>query len=184
MLDKGLVPKYKDMEKVAEEHAKRYPAQYLFPKEVIDQSGHPAQHFSDGDEKKYFSILQQYTWELQFKIYLINEIFFAAIREDKLSCDIFLRFLNRHSWFGKNIPKRLGNKTIKYNWLNLIAPALHEYFLQVHYYFTHPNCSPNLVLSIDSLTLKLEGLIRDICRFSGITTFYMTKNIKDLLIGF
>jgi len=183
MLDKGLVPKYKDMEKVAEEYAKRYPAQYLFPKEVIDQSGHPAQHFSDGDEKKYFSILQQYTWELQFKIYLINEIFFAAIREDKLSCDILLRFLNRHSWFGKNISKRLGNKTIKYNWLNLIAPALHEYFLQVHYYFTHPNCSPNLVLSIDSLTLKLEGLIRDICRFSGITTFYMTKNSKDRSIA-
>jgi len=183
MLDRSLLPRYKDMGKIVEEHSKQFVLQHLIPTEIMDQSGHPAEHFSDRDEKKYFGILQQYTWELQFKIYLINEIFFAAIRKDKLSCDIFLRFLNRHSWFGKNISKRLGNKTIKYNWLNLIAPALHEYFLQVHYYFTHPNCSPNLVLSIDSLTLKFEGLIRDICQFSGITTFYMTKNSKDRSIA-
>jgi hypothetical protein len=153
--------------------------QHLIPAEIIDQSGHLAQYFSDEDEKKYYGVLQQYDWELKLnKIHLINEIFFAAIRENKLSTNILLRFLNRHSWLGKNISKKLANQTIKYNWLNLIAPSLHEYFFQMQYCFSNPNYSPNLVLSIDSLTLKIEGLIRDICQFSDITTFYMTQDSK------
>lgn len=179
MLDKNLLPKCKDMEKIAEEHSKKFVMQHLFPTEIIDQSGHSAQHFSDEDEKKYYGILRQYDWKLKLnKIYLINEIFFAAIQENKLSADILLRFLNRHSWFGKIISKKLANQTIKYNWLSLIAPSLHEYFLQTQYCFANTNYSPNLVLSIDSLTLKIEGLIRDICQFSGVTTFYMTNDSK------
>lgn len=179
MLDKNLLPKYKDMEKITEEHRKKFVMQHLLPTVIIDQSGHPAQHFSDEDEKKYYGILQQYDWELKLnKIHFINEIFFTAIRENKLSSDVLLRFLNRYSWFGKNISKKLANQTIKYNWLNLIAPSLHEYFHQIQYCFRNPNHSPNLVLSIDSLTLKIEGLIRDICQFSGVATFYMTQDSK------
>ncbi len=179
-LDKNLFPRYKDMEKIAKEHSKKFIVQHLFPTEILDQSGHTAQHFSDEDEKKYYGILKQYDWELNLnKIYLINEIFFAAIQENKLSADILLKFLNRHSWLGKNISKKWANQTIKYNWLNLIAPSLHEYFLQMQYCFTNPKYSPNLVLSIDSLTLKIEGLIREICRFSGVTTSYMPKDSKS-----
>ncbi len=177
MLDKDLLPKYKDMEKIAEEYSKQFVVQHLSPIVIIDQNGHPAQHFSDDYEKKYYGILKQYELELKLnKIYLINEIFFAAIRENKLSTDILLSFLSRYSWFGKNISKKLANQTIKYNWLNLIAPSLHEYFFQIQYCFCDPNYLPNLVLSIDSLTLKIEGLIRDICQAFGVTTFYMTKD--------
>lgn len=180
MLNKNLLPKYKDLEKIAEELGKKFVAQHLLPIEIIDQSGHPAQHFSDETEKKYYGILQQYDMELRLnKIYLINEIFFGAIRENKLSTDILLQFLNRYSWFGKDIPKKLtDNRIVQYNWLSLIAPALHEYFLQMHYYFQNPANYPNLVLSIDSLTLKIEGLLRDICKFAGVTTFYMMTDKK------
>jgi len=180
MLNKNLLPKYKDVEKIAEELGKKFVARHLLPIEIIDQSGHPAQHFSDENEKKYYGILHQYDMELRLnKIYLINEIFFGAIRGNKLSADILLRFLNRYSWFGKDIPKRLtDNRIVQYNWLSLIAPALHEYFLQMHYYFQNPANYPNLVLSIDSLTLKIEGLLRDICKFAGVTTFYMMKDNK------
>lgn len=154
MLDKNLLPRFKDMEKAAGELNKEYPLQHLFPKEIIDQSGHTAQHFSDENERKYYGMLQQYDMELKLnKMYLINEIFFAAIQERKLSASILLEFLRQYSWFGKNIPKKLEkDKIIQYNWLNLIAPALHEYFLQIHYYFQNPANYPNLVLSIDSLT--------------------------------
>ena len=180
MLDKNLLPTYKDMEKSAEKHSKEFVFHQLLQQETVDQSGHLAQHFSDEDEKEYSAILQEYNWGLELdKIHLIREIFFAAIRENKLSTEILLGFLNRYSWFGKNISKKLpNNETIKYNWLNLLAPALHEYFLQMYYYFLNPTNFPNLVLGIDSLTLKMEGLLRDICHFSGIATFYQTKDSK------
>ena len=89
MLDKNLLPRYKDMEKIAEEHSKKFIAQHLLSIVRLDQSGHQAQHFSDEDEKKYYGIVRQYKWELELnKIYLINGIFFAAIQENKLSADI------------------------------------------------------------------------------------------------
>jgi len=180
MLDKNLLPKLKDMGKLAEEQAKQFPLQNIFPTEIVDQSGHPAQHFSDEEEMKYLGLLKQYQLDLELnKIHLINEIFIAAIRESKLSTDILLRFLNKYSWFGKNISKKLStNVTIEYNWLNLIAPALHEYFSQMQRYLVDSGNHPNLVLSVDSLTLKIEGLFRDICIFSGVTTFYMTQDSK------
>jgi len=180
MLDKSILPKYKDMEKIVEEHSKIFITQYLFPTNIIDQRGHPVQHFSGEDEQKYFHVLQQYGWEIKLnKIHLINEIFFAAIRENKLSINSLLEFLNNHSWYGKDISKKMPNdKTIVYNWLNLLAPSLHEYFIQIQYYFLNAINYPNLVLSIDSLTLKIEGLLRDICQFSGVTTFYMTEDNK------
>jgi len=180
MLDPNLLPRYKDMEKISEELGNKFPLQHLIPTEVIDQSGHLAQHFSDEDEKKYYGVLQQYDLQLRLnKIYLINEIFSSAIREDKLSADILLRFLNRYSWFGKDIPKKLtDSRIVQYNWLSLIAPALNEYFVQMHYHFLNPENYPNLVLSIDSLTLKIEGLFRDICKFAGVTTSYMRTDKK------
>ena len=105
----------------------------------------------------------------------------AAIRANKLSADEILKFLGQYSWFGKNIAKRLPNDaTIEYNWLRVIAPALHEFFLQMQYYLLNPDENhPNFVLCIDSLTLKIEGLVRDICRFTNVRTFYMTQDEKQ-----
>jgi hypothetical protein len=179
MHDKNLLPTYKDMEKAADDYNKQSLSE-LFPKKIIDQSGHSAQYFSDEDEMRYFDILRQFQIALELnKIYLINEIFLAAIREKKLSADTMLKFLNKHSWFGKIIPKKTpSGETVEYNWLSLIAPSLYEYFHQMRYFLLNSRNYPNLVLSIDSLTLKIEGLLRDMCQFSGVATFYMTQDSK------
>jgi len=180
MLDKNLLPKYDEVEKLAGEHAKAAVFQHFVPTEIIDENGNVAQHFTEDDEKKYFEILQEYNFELQCdKLYLINEIFFAGIRAEKLSTEVFLAYLRANSWFGKTIQRQVPNaKTIEYNWLNLLAPSIHEFFLQLNYGLVKSTISPNLVLAVDSLTLKLEGLLRDLCRFSSVTTYYMTKDIK------
>lgn len=48
----------------------------------------------------------------------------------------------------------------------------------MHYFFLNPNERPNLVLPIDSLTLKMEGMLRDLCEFSGVATFFQTSDKK------
>ena len=74
------------------------------------------------------------------------------------------------SWFSTNISKQLPNeKILEYNWLSLLAPSLNEYFLEIDYFLYSGNY-PNMILAIDSLTLKLEGLIRDFCRLIDIPT--------------
>ena len=178
MASKDLLPKYDDMKKIAEEHGKKFVMQHIAPVEVLDQSGHPAQHFSSDEEKEYYGILQQYDFDLKLdKIHLITAVISEAINERKLTAESVLEFLNKYSWYGKNISKELPNgKTENYNWLNLLAPAIHEYLNNLTIFFLNPQNYPNMVLCIDSLALKFEGLFRDVCEFSGVPTFFMTKD--------
>ncbi len=185
MFNKDILPKYEDMKIASEKHSEEFVVQHIIPMEVFDQNGNVAQHFSEDDEKEYFNILQQYTWDLELnKIYLINSIFFAAIRENKLSANELLTYLNTKSWFGKNLSRASysSDEPITYNWLSLIAPAFHDYFLQLHYFFISQANPPSLVLAIDSLTLKIEGLFRDLCRFVGVTSFFQTTDTKGRTI--
>lgn len=179
MLNNSLLPTYKDLKKQVEDKNKKYVFQRFAATSVIDSRGHQAEHFST-EEKQYHDILQQYSWSIELnKKFLVDAIFRAAIRQNKLSSENFLEFLSEHSWFGKTLCHKspTGDK-IEYNWLNLIAPALNEYFIQIHHHFINPINQPNFVLSIDSLTLKMEGLIRDLCEICGVSTFYQTKDSK------
>jgi hypothetical protein len=147
---------------------------------VVDQSGHPAEHFSTEEDKRYFHILRRYHIDIQLgSMFFINALLVAGVREKKLSAKNMLDFLARNSWFGKNLRRMLpSGDAAEYNWLNLIAPSLHEYFLQIDYALINPEYHPNLVLVIDSLTLKMEGLLRDICRLAEVTTFAATEDGK------
>jgi len=178
MASKDLLPKYDNMKKIAEEHGKKFVMQHIAPVGVLDQSGHPAQHFSSDEEKEYYGILYQYDFDLKLdKIHLINAVIFEAINERKITAEIVLEFLNKYSWYGKNISKELPNgKTENYNWLNLLAPSVHDYFNRMIMFFVNPQNYPNFILPMDSLILKFEGLFRDICQFCRIPTFFMTKD--------
>lgn len=176
--DKGLLPKLKDMEARAEEIAQKTGLSSIVPVSITDHRGHTAEHFSTDDERRYYRILEQYALEINLaKQFLVNEIFLKAVKTGKLNIHTVIDCFERRSWFGKNIRKRiLGGQIITYNWLNMIAPGLNEYFNQMKAHFLEPAYEPNFVLAIDSLTLKIEGLIRDIFSLSGITTFYLAKD--------
>jgi hypothetical protein len=175
--DKSLLPTFKDMKKRADEISKKTILTHIAPVSITDQYGHTAEHFSTDDEKEYYRVLEQYSWEIKLgKQILINEIFIMAVKDGKLNLYSVMEFFEKRSWYGKNIKKSIPHGESTYNWLNLIAPSMNEYFNQMHAHFLEPAYSPNFVLAMDSLALKIEGLVRDICTFSGITTFFQTKD--------
>lgn len=171
--DRSLLPTYQGIRDSLKEQIKQSPTLYLLPKVISDQSKNTAQHFESDEEKEYFSILESYRLELELGyIHLINVVFTEAILDRKLTVDVLLSFLNKHCWYGKNLAESSRNgHTSAYNWLNLIAPALNEYFVQMDFHLADPTRNyPNFVLSLDSLTLKIEGLFRDLCRNYSVTT--------------
>jgi hypothetical protein len=175
---KDLVPSYKAMAARSEETNEKTVFRKIVPASVTDRYGHTAEHFETEEEKEYFGILEQYAFEMQLGgQILINEVFLKAVENGKLNIYTTMGFFEKHSWYGKNIPKVMPNdQRITYNWLNLIAPGLNEYFNQLNAHFLEPAYAPNVVLAMDSLALKIEGLVRDICVLSGISTFYQLKD--------
>ena len=179
ILSKDLLPTYDEVEQSVKKQIKESPTLHLLPKVVLDQSVNTAQHFNSEEEKKYFDILSNYKLHLELaNICLIQAVFCEAILANKLTFDILIDFIKKHCWYGKNLSKQLPNdQTFTYNWLDLIAPALYEYFRQMDFFFADPTRNfPNFVLSLDSLTLKIEGLFRDLCQLYDIAVSHQTRD--------
>ena len=178
MLDKNILPNLKDVEKFVDEEMLKHFSSRV-PRSVLDHNGHVMQHFSEADELRYYQILAHFKRIIEFNtVNLLNIVIIKAITANKLSYDILINFFIQKSWIGKTFEKEIQDgKIIRKNWLDLISPALWEYFDIINLYLLDPTYEPNFVLIIDSLTLKLEGLLRDICQnFLGISTFYQKQD--------
>ena len=170
---KGLLPTYQQIEESVKEQVKKSPTAHLLPKVIHDQRGNPTQHFNSVEEKQYFDILDGYKRQLYlYNLHLIREVFFEAILAKKLSFKILMDFITKHCWYGKEITGQFpNNQIVRFNWIDLIGPALNEYFRQINYYFEDCTANvPNFVLSLDSLTLKIEGLFRHLCQLTDVVT--------------
>jgi hypothetical protein len=182
MANKNLVPTYSETRKFAEELLQEHPLQKIFPVEIIDERGHNVEYFSSEEEIAFYQTLQQYKMYLEAQFLpLIDAIILEAVKAKKITFPILIDFFQKHSWFGKPLARKNQNQEIKYNWLGLLGPSLMEYFRQMSYLFASGNY-PNLTLCTDSLILKIEGLIRDLCNFSGITTFFSTTDKQGRII--
>ena len=176
---KDLLPTYDALKKAVKEQIKASPTRYLLPKVVSDRSGNIVQHFDSAEEKEYYHILEGYKFQLEFEgLHLIREVFFEAILENKLTFEGLMDFIKKHCWYGKNLSAQSpDNQAVTYNWLSLIAPALYEYFRQMDFYFAdRTSYVPAFVLSLDSLTLKIEGLFRDLCQLRGVGPTYQRED--------
>jgi hypothetical protein len=182
MLNKNLLPKYAEMKSLAEKILKEHPTQGIFPIEVVDERGHNVQYFSSEEEMTYYQTLNQYQLYLETQyLPLINAIILEALKEEKMTFSSLIDYFRKHSWFGKTVKKKIQNQEIEYNWINQLAPSLLEYFKQMEYFFASGKY-PNLVLCVDSLILKIEGLLRDLCNYSGIFTFFQTTDNQGRII--
>lgn len=185
MNTKNFLPLLDEVEKQAKKLNENSLLAHFANTSLLDRNGNTAQHFNDKEEYNYFKILQTYHYTLQFsKCNLIREIIFSGIKKGKLNANTFLLFLNKYSWLGREFEMSSnGSKPIPYSWLSLIAPALNEYFVNLEFYFRNQSNYPNFVLCIDSLSLKIEGMLREICEFRGITTFEFKPDKKGRIIA-
>jgi hypothetical protein len=169
--EKYLLPKMQVVSERAKELNKNSLLHQIFPITTTDQQGNPAQIFNTDDERFNHSILEQYRIELVVNNrILMRKIICSAIRDGKFTTKDIMDFLKKHSWAGKTYVKKIGNDEIPYTWIGLLAPAIEDYIKQINLYYLNNENTPNLILCIDSLTLKIEGLLRDFFIHQNIST--------------
>lgn len=168
-----LLPKFDNIEEISDNIIQSFPLLAMCSKVDLDPRGHPAKHYTSENDRKHRQIIQDYKLFIEAGSKPFLYVFFIkAIYKKKLSPQIVLKFLRNETWLGTIYEKEIYNKTVKHDWIALLAPAIYEYFRQIEIYFLDPvNNTPNFTLCIDSLVLKLEGIIRDFCDLNRITTF-------------
>lgn len=178
MLSEKLLPYHVDLNKMTQENAQKLPILAASNKVVMDQSGHPSEYFLTEKDKKYFDLIFNYKIYLElYNAPLITKILLDSIAKNKLSAKILINFLKDKSWINKDLNKQTKTQKFKYNWLAGITPAIIDYFRQIEIYMINPEHA-NFILCVDSFVLKIEGIIRDLCKFNKIVTSKPDKNNK------
>src|SRR5690606_1393097 len=78
-------------------------------------------------------------------------------------------YLRKHSWYGQDFTFIDGEDEKQgFDWIQMVSPSLHSFFQQSEVDMTLKNNSEEgYILAVDSLSIKFEGLLRELCRAIG-----------------
>ena len=175
-----VFPTYQHLYDEAMKQKKENSFQFLFGAALYDEFGHTSAHYNDEEEKIHFAIMQSFGFTIRMSsLILLHEIIFRAVEKNKLSSALFLNFIRNNSWLGQDITITYKqDEANNFNWLQTLAPGINDFFSQIYFLYQNPINVPNFVLAIDSLSIKIEGILRDICELRGITTFFQADDGK------
>jgi Domain of unknown function (DUF4209) len=124
------------------------------------------------EAKEKAKIFANYRLYLRLSVLpFLHRIFVDGIEQGKVNYQNLIKFFVNHTWLGQEFTDfDSGGDLIKYRWISLIAPSLHEYFIQTESALRSNSSYTNYILPIDSLTLKFEGVLRDFARILKIST--------------
>lgn len=150
----------------------------------FDINGNAISGSDDLDEK--VMLMNFYQMELDFQtIPFLHELFTKGIESGKLTAKNLIEHLATKTWIGNPyfIQDQQNRDRIK-SWISLLAPGIHELFTQIRVSQASYTYQPSFVLAIDSLVLKIEGLLRFFLYQSGLkTTVAKTKKIEAMTLN-
>ena len=87
----------------------------------------------------------------------------------------------RTTWYGDIITKALPDKQkLKYQWLEHIKEPIISYFEKQRKYAYNSYFRLTYINEVDSLILKIEGILRDLIDFTQIDNFTVRKFVNDV----
>lgn len=148
----------------------------ISPIAPMDKYGNTLAKFIDGESKKEFNIAQTYNNNLQIGMITIGEVLSMATKQGKLNSTIFMDHL-KSGWIGhiKTFKYADGEKEV--DLAKILEPSIKLIFAEISNLASDKDISiDNLVLAIDSLTTKMEYLIRYLGFILKIPSFKYVRN--------
>ena len=167
-----LVPSIASVREQAKQFCEESPILGVATHQIQDQFGRPSKIHVGAEGSLEHWTNTFYGWRISgYTQELLKRILLPAIQGNVLTSGVLSQWLESNSWLGLSMPRPLGNgETLNYRWVELILPAFGNYEHQLHRYFITQGELPSLLLSVDSLALKMEGIIRDLLRLWGSAT--------------
>ena len=134
-----------------------------------------------GKENLDQEITNAYTIAHNLRFYILFlKVFINGSIQGKLNYYKIYTFFEKHTWYGQKIQYKIKDAYTNdtSTWLSLLAPGLHNLFSQFELSaLLNTNKLNNYILSIDSLTIKFEGALRDFIRLAGGNTTIEKKGL-------
>jgi hypothetical protein len=157
---------------------------------IIDKYGNTIDAFITPEERDEFQFWQTYTFQFQIGVQNLQAFFIEAYKAGKVTYKGVSQFI-LNSWIGKMEVRNYNGVERDFRLSDTILPAIKEFFRQLDDWRA-TNEPPLFVTIIDSLSLKIEKILREFCKMAGIIIFKEVrkkgtfeikneKNIDDLL---
>jgi hypothetical protein len=142
---------------------------------IFDQRGNIVKNCSTDEEKNWYKIIRGYGWMMNINSISINLTIKELIKMEKITLEAIYNYMMNNTWLSLifNFSDNGGNK-ISYTHSNILHTLLSEYFRIFYKYLSSEKlfCT-DFLMFIDSMTIKIEGLIRElftINKYPTITT--------------
>jgi hypothetical protein len=160
----------------------------MIPLAIIDKYGNKIGQYNPEVGEYDSNFWQTYSFHFQLGNAILYEFFIQALKSGKLTYETIEKNLSQ-SWLYEPILRKYNNKNYSVFPKDTILPPIKLAFDEFSKLIQDNTYSPNLIPIIDSLSIKIEGLLRFFCQKLGIPTFkrtkvtdiIMEKNLDDLL---
>lgn len=134
-----------------------FPLLHAFTKVLRDKNGFIIKKIVSDEEKDNHVIMEHYSLGISI-LYLpfITRIINTAYLKGKVSPKIVLQFLKEETWLGCDEIPNVG----KNPYFRMIVPIINNYFYEWELIYLYNIPQPNFILTIDSLILKIEGMLK------------------------
>ncbi|MDC8106711.1 DUF4209 domain-containing protein [Chryseobacterium sp. B21-037] len=113
---------------------------------------------------------------------IFEQTLYKSIINGHLNYQNFNDFL-KNTWLGQPTKFYKGNIEIEESWLTLLQPGIYNFFSLFEHQAIHNKLKTDLyILSIDSLTLKFEGILRDFIRLLGGSTIKIKNGVSEEIL--
>ena len=149
----------------------------MFPTSIMDKFGNTVDVFYTDEEKEKFNFWNSYTFNFQIGTQTMHRFFIEAYKAKKLNYASVLKYLEG-TWFNEVIVRNYHGQTVDVKPIDTLKPGLKRVFDELDKFFANNTFQCDFVTVTDSLTLKIEGLLRYFCEKIGKATFKPRKKNK------
>lgn len=148
----------------------------LLPLAIIDERGNTIKIYSPEDGRFWST----YSYYFGFGTITMLELFKAALMSGKLSYESTIKYLE-NSWLNEPIERNYNGGKVTVIPLDTIKPGIKKIFEEFQRVLEEEKYECDFVTCIDSLTLKVEGILRFFCEKLGISTFASRNNVTVIM---
>jgi hypothetical protein len=153
----------------------------IIPTSIVDKFGNTVDTFVTDEEKEQYNFWNTYTFNYQLGTQTMHKLFLEAYKAGKLNYKSVSSYLET-SWFNEEIHRNYHGNEVIVKPIDTLLPGLKRIFDELDNYFKAENYQYDYVTIIDSLTLKIEGLLRFFCEKIGIATFKPRQKGSEKLV--
>jgi len=153
----------------------------MFPTSVLDKFGNTVDIFRTEEQKELFNFWNSYSFNFQLGTQNMQRFFIESYKAGKLNYKSVIEYLES-TWYNDAIVRNYHGQQVEVIPIDTLKPGLRRIFEELNKLDADSSYQCDFVTITDSLTLKVEGLIRYFCEKIGIATFKTRKKTDKLVM--